>query len=199
MMLVEVTPVASGALPVAVYKAHLRLGSGFTDDGLQDTLLEGFLRAALATVEGRTGKALLRRDFVLTLGAWRSGDRQALPLAPVSAVASVAVVDAQGAQTVIVASAWQLYPDMHRPMLVSLSGGLPTVPQNGAVRITFTAGYGPVWGDLPPDLAQAVMMLAAHYYEYRQDVNLGAGCMPFGVTALIERYRQPRLTMGGGT
>jgi len=30
-------------------------------------------------------------------------------------------------------------------------------------------------------------------------VNLGAGCMPFGVTALIERYRQPRLTMGGGT
>ena len=199
MMLVEVTPVASGALPVAGFKEHLRLGSGFTDEGLQDNLLEGFLRAALATVEGRIGKALLRRDFVLTLGAWRGGDRQALPLAPVSAVAGVVLVDALGAETAVPGAAWRLYPDMQRPLLVAMSGALPPVPRHGFVRITFSAGFGPFWSDLPPDLAQAVMMLAAHYYEYRQDVNLGAGCMPFGVTALIERYRQPRLTMGGGT
>lgn len=198
MMLVEVTPVASGALPIAGLKEHLRLGSGFTDDGLQDGLLEGFLRAALATVEGRTGKALLQRDFLLTLDVWREGDRQAMPLAPVSAIAQVMLVDALGVQTVVPTGAWRLYPDMHRPCLIALSGGLPTVPQNGSVRIAFTAGHGAVWGDLPPDLAQAVMMLAAHYYEHRRDTSLAAGCMPFGVTALIERYRQPRLGFGGG-
>ena len=59
------------------------------------------------------------------------------------------------------------------------------------------AGYGPTWAEVPADLAQAMLMLAAHYYEYRSDTALGAGCMPFGVTALIERYRQVRMTLGG--
>ena len=58
------------------------------------------------------------------------------------------------------------------------------------------AGYGPDWDDVPADLAQAVLMLAAHYYDYRQDMGLGAGCMPFGVTALIERHRPLRLSGG---
>ena len=198
MMLVEVTPVASGALPVAAFKEHLRLGSGFTDDGLQDGLLEGFLRAALATIEGRTGKALLARTFVLTLNAWRAGDRQTLPLAPVGAVTGLVLVDALGAETPVPGTVWRLYNDMHRPCLVAMTGALPTVPQHGQVRITFTAGFGPTWAGLPPDLAQAVMLLATHYYEYRSDTALGSGCMPFGVTALMERFRSPRLTLGGG-
>jgi uncharacterized phiE125 gp8 family phage protein len=42
-------------------------------------------------------------------------------------------------------------------------------------------------------MSQAVLMLAAHYHEYRYDTALDGGCMPFGVTALIERYRPLRL------
>ena len=67
----------------------------------------------------------------------------------------------------------------------------------GAIRVCFTAGYGPAWSDLPPDLAQAVMLLAAHYYEHREATALGAGCMPFGVTSLLNRYRPMRLSVGG--
>jgi uncharacterized phiE125 gp8 family phage protein len=40
-------------------------------------------------------------------------------------------------------------------------------------------------------------MLAAHYYEYRHEMGLSGGCMPFGVSSLIERYRTVRL-LGGG-
>ena len=47
------------------------------------------------------------------------------------------------------------------------------------------------------DLAQAVMLLAAHYYEYRDETALAEGCMPFGVASLIERYRIVRLYGGG--
>jgi uncharacterized phiE125 gp8 family phage protein len=39
-------------------------------------------------------------------------------------------------------------------------------------------------------------MLAAHFYEYRHETALGSGCMPFGVTSLIERYRPLRLSLG---
>ncbi|ADO42299.1 phage conserved hypothetical protein, phiE125 gp8 family [Ketogulonicigenium vulgare Y25] len=42
-------------------------------------------------------------------------------------------------------------------------------------------------------------MLAAHYYEYRQDPALDGACMPFGVSALTERYRTLRLSMGART
>jgi uncharacterized phiE125 gp8 family phage protein len=49
---------------------------------------------------------------------------------------------------------------------------------------------------LPADLQQAVLLLAAHYYEYRDEQSLGEGCMPFGVTSLIARYRALRMGLG---
>ena len=185
MMLVEETAVPDTALPVEAFKLHLRQGTGFSDDGLQDDVLHGFLRAALSAVEGRTGKALLERDFVWQIEGWREPDRVTLPIAPVSVVTGFVVEDATGTQTIIGASGWRLMPDAHRPSVIA--------------RLSFLAGFGPEWSDLPPDLAQAVMMLAAHYYEYRQDMALGAGCMPFGVTALIERYRNLRLFGGAAS
>jgi len=83
MMLVEETTVPLAALPVTQFKQHLRLGTGFGDDAVQDAVLESFLRAAMAAVEARTGKILIARDFSWTLTQWRSGDAQALPVAPV--------------------------------------------------------------------------------------------------------------------
>ncbi len=194
MMLVELTEAPQAALPVARLREHLRLGTGFADDDLQDDLLTGFLRAAISAVEGRTGKALIERSFALTLREWRSPERQPFPLAPVSAVASVTLVDAQGVQTLLSLTAWRLEPDLTRPMLAARSALLPQIVWGGAVIIAFDAGYGPDWDDVPADLGQAALMLAAHYYDYRHDVALGPGCMPFGVTALIERYRPMRLS-----
>jgi hypothetical protein len=42
MMLVEETTVPVSALPVATFKDHMRMGSGFSDDDIQDGVLEGF-------------------------------------------------------------------------------------------------------------------------------------------------------------
>jgi uncharacterized phiE125 gp8 family phage protein len=193
MNLVELTEVPESALPVARLREHLRLGTGFPDDSAQDALLAGFLRAALAAIEGRTGKALLSRNFLFTLSAWRSPERQPLPVAPVSALTSVTLADAAGTATEV--PGLRLDADATRPSLLA-TGLLPAIPQGGSARIAFTAGYGPAWEHLPPDLAQAVLMLAAHYHEYRYDIALDGGCMPFGVTALIERYRPLRLSGG---
>jgi uncharacterized phiE125 gp8 family phage protein len=197
MMLDEETVVPDTALPVEAFKLHLRQGTGFSDDGLQDEVLHAFLRAAMSAVEGRTGKALIEREFVWQIEAWRATDRVGLPLAPVSALTQFVIEDAQGAQTAIPMDVWRLVPDMQRPLVIALGGALPAIPTGGCARLSFLGGFGPEWSDLPPDLAQAVMMLAAHYYEYRQDMALGAGCMPFGVTALVERYRPIRLFGAG--
>ncbi|MGR3500998.1 head-tail connector protein [Pseudaestuariivita sp.] len=196
MMLVEETQIAEAALPVAEFKAHLRLGSGFAEDDVQDAVLVGFLRAALAAIEARTGKALLARSFVWMVTGWRDAYAQVMPIAPVTAVTDVVVVAGDGARTAQDAADFVIEPDTHRPRLVARSAALPQAPAGGWVEVTLTAGLGAGWADLPADMQQAVLMLAAHYYEYRYDVGLAQGCMPFGVTSLIERYRALRLFGG---
>lgn len=197
MMLIEETTVPTSALPVALFKEHLRLGSGFADDGVQDGLLEGFLRSALAAIEARTGKALIERTFSWSVTRWREASEQALPIAPVSAIVDVVLVDRLGGETVVGADTYRLRPDLQRPVVAAVGGSLAAVPSAGSARIRMMAGFGPEWGDLPADMAQAVFLLAAHYYEYRHEIQYDGGCMPFGVSALIERYRTIRL-MGGG-
>ena len=85
---------------------------------------------------------------------------------------------------------------MHRPKLRSVGSCLPAVPEAGEALVGFTAGFG-IWSDVPADLQQAVFLLAAHYYEYRDETALGRGCMPFGVTSLLDRFRPMRLGFGG--
>ena len=197
MMLVELSSVPPAALPVAGFKDHLRLGSGFADDGLQDETLEAFLRAALASIEARTGKILLEREFRWSVTSWREVDRQPLPLAPVSAIGAVVQIDRNGTAIPVATARYALEPDQQRPALIAVGATLPAVPRGGRVDVELLAGYGPEWSDLPADLAQAVMLLAAHFYEYRSDSALHGASMPFSVTALIERYRTVRLFMGG--
>jgi uncharacterized phiE125 gp8 family phage protein len=182
MMLIEETTVPDGALPVEAFKAHLRLGSGFDADDVQDALVSSFLRAAMAAVEARTG--------------WRGGDAQVFPVAPVVAVSAVARVARDGVETVVDGAAYWVERDIQQPRLRAVGAALPSVPAGGAVKVSFVAGFGPDWASLPGDLAQAVLMLAAHYYEYRNDTGLSDGCMPFGVSSLIERYKAVRIGFG---
>lgn len=197
MMLTEETAVAASALPVAEFRAHLRLGTGFADVGAEDAALESYLRAAIAAIEGRTAKALLARDFALSLEAWRDAVEQTLPVAPVSAVTEVRLVDAAEVFTVIAPERYRLVEDLQRPRLAAVRGVLPAIPAGGVAEVRFTAGFGPVWADIPTDLAQAVFLLAAQYYEHRAE-GAGGREMPFGVAALIERWRTVRVLGGRG-
>jgi uncharacterized phiE125 gp8 family phage protein len=197
MELIELAAVPDEALPVLLLSDHLRLGSGFADDGLQAGLLRSYLRAALAAIEGRTGKALFARRFRWVLGGWRDPAGQALPLAPVAAVVSVLLRPVAGDAVVVDPSRWRLQRDMHRPRLVPASGLLPAVPEGGTVEVEFDGGFGPAFGDVPGDLAQAVLLLAAHYHEFRHDGGAIGAPMPFGVLALAERWRTVRV-LGGG-
>ncbi|MBD3786221.1 MAG: hypothetical protein IE922_04510 [Sphingomonadales bacterium] len=198
MMLNEETAVASGALPLAEFRDHLRLGTGFADVGAEDAALEAYLRAAMAAIEGRTAKVLIARDFTLSLEAWRDDQSQPLPVAPVSAVAEVRLIDRAGAVEVVDPARWRLVRDMGRPRLEAMGGCLPAIATGGTAEIAFTAGFGPAWADLPVDLAQAVLLLAAQYYETRSELAASGDAMPFGVMALIERWRTVRVLGGRG-
>lgn len=196
MTLIEETVVPDGALPVEEFKAHLRLGSGFAEDDVQNGVLKSFLRAALVAIEARTSKVLIVRSFALLVHRWSASDAQPLPVAPVSAVTQVEIEDRTGARTPLDPDSYWLEQDPARPQLRPVGVALPAIPTGGRAAISFEAGFGTDWHNLPADLRQAVMMLAAHYYEFRHDTGLGSGCMPFGVTSLIERFQVLRLGAG---
>ncbi|PRY26213.1 putative phiE125 gp8 family phage protein [Aliiruegeria haliotis] len=197
MMLVEQTSAPATALPVADFRDHLRLGTGFADDGAENSLLETFLRAAIAAVEAWTGKVLLERDFALSLMAWRDARMQTLPVAPVSEVRAIRIIDCLDWETIVDPSKCRLQQDTHRPVVMARGSRLPTIPPQGSVSIEFTAGFGESWANVPADLAQAVMLLAAYYYEYRHEMRVGAAVMPYGVSSLVDRWRNVRI-LGGG-
>ena len=198
-MLIEQTAVPLEALPLQAMKDHLRLGTGFADDGLQDGLVVAHLRAAIAAIEGRTGKALLARRFLMQLNRWRNDrDGQALPMAPVSALISVTMRDAAGGAMILPSDRYRLEPDMARPRLRGAGRSLPSIPEDGSVDIVFDAGFGAVWDAVPVDLAQAVLLLAAEFYEARHSGGQGGPAIPLPVQALIERWRTVRV-LGGGS
>ncbi len=199
MILVEETTPAEAALPVAELRAHLRLGSGFElpANAEEDRALGGFLRAAMATIEGRTGKVLLRRSYRMVLEDWRDDTGQALPMAPVSAVDEVAIEMPDGSLRDIAPDRWRLIEDAMRPVIRPRSGLLPQVPEGGRVIIRFDAGFAETWAGVPADLGQAVLMLAARYYEDRSD-DSARHALPMGVSALIERWRAVRVLAGRG-
>jgi uncharacterized phiE125 gp8 family phage protein len=197
-MLNEDTAIPVAALPIGAMRDHLRLGTGFAEEGLQDGLIEAYLRAAIAVIEGRTGKALLQRVFRWVFDDWRDPAAQALPVAPVRSIASVTLRDGAGGSTVLDAGIYRVIADLHRPRLAPTGQLLPSVPGSGQVEVVFTAGFGTVWSDVPADLRQAVLMLAADLYERRDEMGLREQGLPFSIMSLIERWRTVRV-LGGGT
>lgn len=192
MVLIDLTTTPAGDLPLYAYKAHLRMGSGFTDDNLQDEVLESYLRAAIAAIEARTGKILLTRQFAWSLTRWASSGEQALPVAPISHVISIARADRAGIETLVDESTYVLEKDTHRPKIKAMSGSFLNPNTGGTITIQFEAGFGPAWDAIPADIQQAVFLLATHYYEKRSDTSGSSGLIPFGVMSLLEPYRTIR-------
>lgn len=194
MILTEVGAPPTAALPVRGFAEHLRLGSGFADDGSEDAVLELYLRAAMAAIEARIGRALFARTFSWTVTRWREDASQGLPVGPVKAVDAVIMVDGDGERTPVDADNWSVLRDSQRPRLVGRFGrNLPRIPKSGHAEVRFVAGFGQTWSEVPPDLRQAVFLLAAHFYENRSGSATAAGSMPFGVLVLIEAYRSMRV------
>jgi len=193
MILTETSSVASEVLPVDALKTHLQMGTGFTDSDVQDELLETYLRAAIAAVEARSGRILLRKGYVWSLTRWRDAARQVLPLKPIIDVSEIRLIDGLGEVQIADADSYRFVPDAMAASVMAVGVVLPPVPVGGSVDLVFEAGFGAAWADVPADLAQAVMIVAASTYENRSGTS---DAMPMAALSLIEPYRPLRLSRG---
>jgi len=193
MNLTETTPLNSADFPIAELKDYLRLGSGFTDANVQDGLLETCLRAAMGAIEARTTKILIERSFNYSFTRYREErGGMLMPVSPIIYLNQIFVYDRAGASTSLSKNDFQLVNDSQRPVLQAKTGHLPEIPEQGWVVLRFVAGYGP-WADVPNNLQQAMLMLAATYYENRDVMVNGSGQMPLAVAGLLAPFQRIRL------
>lgn len=196
MTLNELSTVPSEAMPFAAFSEHLHLGSGFESDGAENSVLEAYIRSALAAIEARSGIALLQRRFSWTLHRWSDATSQRLPVSPVKAIELMRLIAADGSETIVSSDKYHLQQNQLSATLSPSGTCLPQLPHLGSVEIVLEAGFGNDWNDIPADLRAAVFQLAAHNYEFRGGASSQSKGLPDSVLSLLEPYRSVRLFGG---
>jgi uncharacterized phiE125 gp8 family phage protein len=193
MLLTETAPAAVNPIPLREMAAHLRMASGFSDDGSEDSLLELYLRNATAVIERRTSKALITRSYLLQAACWNRAGHLRLPIGPVTSIESFEFIRT-GSTVTLAPEEWVVEPGLGQQRVTGPGGAaLRAIPHGALANLTLTAGFGQTWNTVPDDLRQAVLLLATHYYENRAgELEADAG-MPFGVASILSRYQPVRI------
>lgn len=173
-------------------RTHVRA----SDDGessSEDALIAACATAARQWVEGYTGRALATQTWQLSMSCleryiWLP---RAAPLTATDPITFVKYYDADNAQQTWNSSNYIL-PAFHEPALIEVldTATWPsTYLRSDAWQIEYICGYAE--GSCPEALQQAVLLLAGHWYENREDVLVGALSkhIEFGAEALCAPYR----------
>ncbi|SFI38637.1 head-tail connector protein [Jannaschia pohangensis] len=169
--------IADEALPLAELAAQMRLPDGFESVPGMAERLRLRLRSAIAAVERRLGKALIAREFTL-IGVSEGGQKVSLPIAPVEAVLSS---EADHSGTTETLGAASVDDDGYRPVAKLAR----SVARGDRLTLVVQAGYGP-WTAVPPDLRQAVLLVA-------DAMETDHGKVPEAAEALLAPHRLLRL------
>ena len=191
MYLRQVTFPAVDPVSLEELKAHLRLSHGFADQGSEDALLQLYLSNATRAIESKLDQALIIRSFVAETDSWDRHGQFTLPVGPVAEITGLTFHQGETI-TPIAADQLTVSPGRSRQVL-SARGGLPLPPvaRGARAEIRFDAGYGPAGEDVPGELRQAILILAAHLYTHR-----GGGesqMPPASIHSLIAPHRAIRL------
>jgi len=184
MSLQLIAPPDEEPVSLDALKAHLGV-----DGEAQDGLIAALGLAARQAVEARAGLALIAQGWRASFDAAPGGAFR-LPLAPVASIDAV-TASRLGESVPVSADVWETDPaDPGRLRFIA-----PVARDNriGAILVDFTAGW-PNAAAVPGDLKQAVMRLAAHYYEHREVAGTARfHRAPEGLGPLLAPYRRVRL------
>ena len=200
MALRLITAPAVEPISLTEAKAHLRINH--TD---QDTLIELYIKAATAYVDGENGflgRALVTQTWELVIDEFPTEGEILLPLPPLQSVTSIEYDDGDGLPQTLATSEYTVDTVSEPGWVTFGEGGWPTTFDGiNAVRIRYVAGYSPS-SDSPPDLTAnvpasikaAMLLLIGSMFANREQTIVGviASQLPFGVEQLLRPYRIQR-------
>ncbi|MEE1611225.1 head-tail connector protein [Microvirga sp. CF3016] len=175
-------------ITLAEMKAYLRVDD---DDGTQDDLIAGLVKAARLMIEAASRRILIEQRWRVVLDRWPAGGTILLPLSPLIAVDGITVTDAAGNATEVPASAFESDVLSDPPRIVVVGAPEPGRPRNG-ISIALRAGHGTAPEVVPAPLKLAIRILVAHWFENRGDV-IGEQILPPEALALVAPFQRMRL------
>lgn len=189
------SPPGSEPVSLSEMKAHLRV-----DSSDEDALISGLISAARGRVENETSRALITQTLRLTLARFPDGRTSIMiPRPALQTVSSVSYYDSDGALQTLGSSAYVVQAD-YEPARLQLAesevDGWPDTDSDrlDTVQITYVAG----WADanaVPTPLKSAIMLIAAHLFEHREEASGGAAVkeVPMSVKPLLAPYIVPKI------
>lgn len=177
---------------LATFKSHLRI---FHND--EDDLIEQYLASARTYAENTlTWRALVERTLEYSLDRFPAIIK--LPRPPLLEVISIKYLDADGVEQTLDAADYIV--DTHKEPgeihpVNSWPSNLYKLP---LVTVRYKAGYEPVEGEetdytanIPDDIKNGILLLAAHFYEMREPYIVGPNVIRVPVSAvdLLMPYR----------
>ena len=146
-------------LTAAEVKARLNIGSEVTD-----AVIDAYIKAARQEIDGWTGwlgRALINQTYTLYLPSFCQYID--LPVPPVSSVASVKYIDADGVEQTVDASNYELLPGSPARLQPKYSLYWPSPrSQPDAVRVAFVAGYGSTGSSVPEPIRIAICLMVSN-------------------------------------
>jgi uncharacterized phiE125 gp8 family phage protein len=189
MTLLRTGEPAAEPVTIAEEKSHLRLQHASEDD-----LIAGLIRAAREEVERATGMALIDQTWRLVLDRWPRGGRAALMSHPVRQVLSVTAYGTEGEASLVDPADYEV-DTLSRPARIHFERRPEPLRAMNGIEIDFSAGFGEAGTDVPDLLRRAILVLAAHWYEFR--ASYGPADQPVsyppGYERMIAGYRDRRL------
>lgn len=205
MALQLLTPPSEEPVSLAEAKLHLRVD--FDED---DALILALISAARQAAETLTGRQFIKARWRLVLDrfpvphgmACSPEDSFSLPdhafllfKCPVQAVVSIQYLDMGGLQQTLESNLYTLDAACEPARITPIFGATwpVSLPQIGAVRVTFDAGYGSA-SDVPEGLKSWIKLRVGSLYAHREEMSvLSRGRidpLPF-IDGLLDSFKVP--------
>jgi uncharacterized phiE125 gp8 family phage protein len=203
MPLQLITPPAEEPVSLAEAKGHLRVD--FNDD---DALITALISAARQAAEALTGRQLVTARWKLVQDSFPGpslmgvpagcsfslpGHAILLPKCPVQSVCAVQYLDMAGATQTMPPAEYTVDTACEPARLTPVFGlSWPaSLPQIGAVGVTFDAGYGPA-ASVPEGIKAWIRLRVGSLYAHREEVALltrgSISPLPF-IDGLLDPYK----------
>lgn len=158
----------------------------------EDTKLEMCIKAAREYCERFTRRSFINTVWDYTLDAFPCREIS-LPRSPLVSVDEVTYTTEEDEEVTLDDSAYLVNLRREPGIIVPAYGTVwpSTVDLPERVRVQFTAGYGETAAFVPASIKQAILLLAGHYYENREENVVGTitSKLEHGIKNLLHIHR----------
>lgn len=184
---------APGTEPVtlAEVKAQIGIPTGDTD---QDTLITRRIGQARAWCEQHTRRSFITQTLELRLDSFPLEIE--LPAPPLLAVSSVKYIDTDGVEQTVSSGDYDVDTYNTQARVRPVWGGVWPTPRSepNAVRVQYTAGYGPATTDVPDLIRESVLLLVGHWMNFQPQAENGLvlSRVPFSIRDILDTFKVER-------